>query len=160
MFTWLAKIPLMSFAKPRAWQRAREGEACTVEIAPAPDACPTWSPATIVSGRPMVQLFAELDVINTSPHRVVLVSAKLRKPATEGLVRVHTSHRGTPGSCVLEPLASARASVYFFVTLALPPVATNVVADVGLVDQMGGVHWVDRIRFAPQDRPAPPAGPI
>jgi hypothetical protein len=30
---------------------------------------------------------------------------------------------------------------------SLPPVGTTVVADVGLVDQFGGIHWAEKVRF-------------
>jgi hypothetical protein len=111
----------------------------------------TWSPATVVSGRPMVQLFAEVDVTNTSECSVVLVSARLRKPAAEGLVRLHDQKRGTTGSYPLEPFVPTRASVYFYVSLPEPPTGTTVVGDVGFVDQFGNTHWLEKIRF--RDRP-------
>ena len=116
-----------------------------VGVAVAPDSVATWSAATIVSGRPMIQLVVEFDVASASTDKIVLVSAKLRKPATEGLVRVHD--RGVTSACALEPFGAARASVFFFVPLSLPPAGTTVVADVGLVDQFGGTHWAEKVRF-------------
>ena len=83
----------------------------------------------------------------------MLVSAKLRKPATEGLVRVHD--RGVTSACALEPFASSRASVFFFVPLTLPPAGTTVVADVGVVDQFGGTHWAEKVRSEPERVPRP-----
>jgi hypothetical protein len=115
----------------------------------------TWSPATVVSGRPMVQLLAEIDVTNTSECSVVLVSARLRKPAAEGLVRLYDRKRGTAGSYPLEPFVSTRASVYFYVSLPEPPAGTTVVGDVGFVDQFGNTHWLEKVRFRgrPHDDP-------
>ena len=145
MFTWLGRIPLVSLAKSRAWARPTHDAERPIQIALAPEMPATWHTATIVSGRPMIQLVAEFDVRNASDQKLVLVSAKLRKPATEGLVRVHD--RGVTSACALEPFASSRASVFFFVPLTVPPTGTTVVADVGVVDQFGGTHWAEKVRF-------------
>lgn len=101
----------------------------------------------MVSGRPMLQLCAEIDVTNTNECSVVLVSARLRKPAAEGLVRLHDRKRGTAGSYPLGPSVSMRASVYFYVYLPEPPTGTTVVGDVGFVDQYGNTHWCEKMRF-------------
>ncbi len=151
MFTWLGRIPLKTLSKPRAWLRPPITPTRAIEMELRPDGPATWSPATIVSDRPMVQLIAELAVVNGSECKVMLVAARLRKPPTEGLVRVHDRDRGLTGTRALEPFASARASAFFFVPLA-PPSGTNVVADVGLVDQFGNTHWLEKIRF----RESPP----
>ncbi|HXV15060.1 MAG TPA: hypothetical protein VEC56_12710 [Candidatus Krumholzibacteria bacterium] len=141
MFTWLGKNPLKS------WLRPPSTPTRAVEIELRADGEAAWTPATIVSDRPMVQLVAELVAVNASDAKVLLVSARLRKPATEGLVRVHDPDGGTAATRVLEPFASARASVFFFVPLAPPPAGTNVVADVGVLDQFGNTHWLEKVRF-------------
>ena len=81
MFQWLGRLPL----RPRAWLRPPLSPRRATDLSLRPGEHGTWSPATVVSGRPMVQLFAEVDVMNTSECRLVLVSARLRKPgATPG----------------------------------------------------------------------------
>ncbi len=142
MFAWLGRIPRSRLARARL-QRELE-RALVIEL--APDSRATWMPSTIVSGRPMVQLVAEFSVTNSRDRRVLLVSARLRKPAAGGLVRVQSAD-GVATSCAVEPFATLRASAYFFVPFALPPSGTTVVADVGFVDQSGGTHWVEKVRF-------------
>ncbi len=124
-----------------------------IDIALASAEHATWCPATIVHGRPMLQLFADFDVMNASECKVVLVSARLRKPATEGLVRMDNPKRGVAGTYPLEPFTSTRASVYFFVALPAPPAGTNFMGDVGLVDQFGNTHWLEKIRFRMGESP-------
>jgi hypothetical protein len=143
MFQWLGRLPL----RPRAWLRPPLSPRRTTDLSLRPGEHGTWSPATVVSGWPMVQLFAEVEVMNTSECRVVLVSARLRKPAAEGFVRLHDRKRGTTGLYPLEPFVSTHASVYFYVPLAEPPAGTTVVGDVGFVDQYGNTHWLEKVRF-------------
>jgi hypothetical protein len=144
VFTWLGKNPL------KAWLRPPSTPTRAIAIELRPDGEATWNPATIVSDRPMVQLLADFAVVNASDAKVLLVSARLRKPATEGLVRVHDRDGGTAATRALEPFASARASVFFFVPISPPPAGANVVADVGLVDQFGNTHWIEKVRFRGQ----------
>jgi len=106
----------------------------------------TWSPAS-VGDQSMLQLFAEVNVVNTSDCSVMIVSAKLKKPAAEGLVHLQGPDRTIPGSHPLVPFVAARASVYYYVHLPEPPAGTTVVADVGFVDQYGNTHWCEKIRF-------------
>lgn len=141
MFTWLGKNPLKSWLRPPSTP-TRE-----VALDLRVDGEAMWTTATIVSDRPMVQLVADFAVVNGNDTKVLLVSARLRKPATEGLVRVQDAHGGTAATRALEPFASACASVIFFVPLSPPPAGTNVVADVGLVDQFGNTHWLEKVRF-------------
>jgi hypothetical protein len=133
--------------RPSAWLRPPGISTRAIDLVLRPGAHATWSPATVVSGRPMLQLCAEVDVTNTSECSVVFVSARLSKPAAEGLVRLHDRKRGTLGSYPLEPSVPTRASVYFYVSLPEPPAGTTVVADVGFIDQYGNTHWCEKIRF-------------
>jgi hypothetical protein len=106
----------------------------------------TWT-ASAVNERAMFQLVAEFTVTNRSDHKVAFVSARLRKPAVEGFVHVLDRESGTHGAYSLEPDARTRAWAYFYVLMSAPPVGTNVVGDVGFVDQYGNTHWVEKVRF-------------
>jgi hypothetical protein len=145
VFTWLGRIPLKSLAKSRL--RSASTATHVIDVALRPDGPATWSAATIVNDRPMVRLCADVNVVNTSDTKVILISAKLKKPATEGLIRVHDPRSGTTQTRALDPFASACASVFFFVPISPPPAGTTVVADVGLVDQFGNTHWLEKVRF-------------
>jgi hypothetical protein len=124
----------------------------------------TWN-SSEVSGRPLLQLIAEIGVVNKSDHKVALVSAKLRKPAVDGFVHVEDRASGTTGAYPLDPNVKTKASVYFYVLMPAPPVGTNVVGDVGIIDQYGNTHWLEKVRFlwtrSPErsaNEPAPRAG--
>ncbi len=116
-----------------------------------PGVCATWTAATIVSGRPMVQLSAELSVANRSDERIFLVGAKLKKPAVKGLVRVNNGAHDMAGSFPIDPSRSARAIVYFFIPALPSSTATTMVSDLGVVDQFGNTHWVEKVRFKPAE---------
>lgn len=145
MFTWLGRIPLKSLAKSRL--RSNTAPVHVIEVTLRPNGPAVWSSATIVNDRPMVRFSADVNVVNASDCKVILAAAKLKKPATDGLIRVHDPRSGTTGTRALEPFASANASVFFFVPISPPPAGTTVVADVGLVDQFGHTHWLEKVRF-------------
>jgi hypothetical protein len=122
-----------------------------VEVKPFPGVCATWTAATIVSGRPMIQLSAELSVVNRSDERIVLTGAKLKKPAVKGLVRVNDGAHDMAGSFPIDPSRSARAIVYFFIPASPVSAGTCMVSDLGVVDQFGNTHWVEKIKFKPAE---------
>ncbi|HEU4928424.1 MAG TPA: hypothetical protein VFU38_01240 [Candidatus Krumholzibacteria bacterium] len=120
-----------------------------VDVKLFPGVCATWTAATIVSARPMVRLSAELSVVNRSDQKIVLVGAKLKKPAAKGLVRVNDGAHDMAGSFPIDPSRSARAIVYFFIPASPVLTGTTMVSDLGVVDQFGNTHWVEKVRFKP-----------
>lgn len=144
MLEWLGRLPMKR--RRHVWLRPPSVPTRTVDIVLRPGAHATWS-VTLVNGHPMLQLFAEVDVMNASDCKVTLVSSRLRKPAAEGFVQVDDIKRGTSGTYPVEPHASTRASVYFYVYLPEPATGTTVVGDVGFIDQFGNSHWLEKVRF-------------
>ena len=97
----------------------------------------------------MVQLSAELSIVNRSAEKIVLVGAKLKKPAVKGLVRVSDGAHDMGGTFPIDPSRSARAIVYFFIPASPVLTGTTMVSDLGVTDQFGNTYWAEKIRFKP-----------
>jgi hypothetical protein len=119
----------------------------TVVIVPDPFKNATWWHMGSSSKEPGMQVSGGFTVTNISTSKVLLTSAKMRKPRILGHVFVQEIGAGAHGTFAIPPGESTSMVFDFWIQ---PPVKREgevFVADVAIQDQYGNEHWIKKVEF-------------
>ena len=98
-------------------------------------------------GQPAMQIACHFRATNIAKYDVLLVTAKIRKPPTFGMVFTKDVESAYHGDYLIPPGDTTEISVDFWV---IPPVqdkGEDFVANIAILDQFGNEHHIRKVRF-------------
>lgn len=110
------------------------------------DEQPWWHMGSL-RGQPAMQVHGRFRATNITKYEVLLVAAKLRKPALLGMVLTKDVDSQYHGNYSIPPGHTTDLSVDFSAVPAVREEGEDFVADVAILDQFGNKHWIRKVLF-------------
>jgi hypothetical protein len=152
--SWYEEIPGLLRVILGLFRRRDQARSATFEIPNktvilVPDGSPRslWWHMGAKGSDPIMQVVGEFKVTNITRYQVLVVSAKLKKPRTFGMVFVRRQGSNLHGEYPLPPGSTTDLSFRFWVAPPVVQAGEDFVASVAVIDQFGNDHWLKRLRF-------------
>ncbi len=150
VFGWFGKAWrwLTALFKPKPAAGVIDIPKKTMVLIPMSRSNALWWHMGSIGGKPAMQIVGDLNVTNISKYGVIVMGAKLRRPAATGnaLVRAHNANVYSSKHVIPEGAVSDLRFDFF----VEPPVCKEgevLTGDVAIIDQFGNEHWLKGLRF-------------